>query len=419
VNNVRYALGPLLSNVEAVLVFVSVETLDLTGQKRSYPIYEIERESVCKAQRLLPDIVDSDFMDLLTEYSVPGYPIGRGKYLGAWFFVLPEAVPEETKAINQEDLIGLLEAKIAAGLLPPITVNTLYFVCTPRPFTILLAGQPIIYAAWHSHKPQPDGLPALVFAVHPSVVCSAMAHELAEAITNPTGFGWYDPNKVEGEVCDLCQDYDPVYHGYGVPTVWSQKALACVLPADTGVNGSGGLRSAFPLVQIHAKGNVSCFGGIPESGTATFSASARRRAQPYQIDGYSWEVDLTTWPFGTSPVIAKGTEPTITVGPHAPGEFMVSVNATDADGCVTSAREIFFFVSDEEFALQEFMCDRVVSAIGDQVRKRPELIPPGDPPPRIHSILAAEVRQQRELARRLLRQLTEVIARLPSPERGA
>jgi len=67
-----------------------------------------------------------------------------------------------------------------------------------------------------------------------------VSHELAEAITDPTGTGWYDPNSDQydpfgsknDEVGDICNRQTSRLGGYLVQTEWSNAAGACIAPSQ-------------------------------------------------------------------------------------------------------------------------------------------------------------------------------------------
>lgn len=138
------------------------------------------------------------------------------------------------------------------------------------------------------------------------------AHELVEAVTDPTGDGWMDPNG--NEVADKCENgpnrgaplgfapdgspYNQLINGdrYLVQTMWSNAQAGCV-------THSSATTSALPLAQVHltqfsssvsgrlptARGGVSVLVSLVRAGTEVAHVRTRSRA-----DGSWGPVGLTS-----------------------------------------------------------------------------------------------------------------------------
>ena len=178
-------------------------------------------------------VVTSPLMDQLSEYSVPGSPIGRGSRTGA--VILSTDPPS---AIADADVQQLIQQEITSdAAVPQPTPNSLYFVFLPPGVTITLNGGVSCsnFCGYHSDingsifyavMPYPDcsgctGANALLDAL-----TSTSSHELCEAITDPVvGQGWYDDQN--GEIGDICAWQTKTLGSYTVQLEWSNQAGQC------------------------------------------------------------------------------------------------------------------------------------------------------------------------------------------------
>jgi len=229
--------GPLIQHVKVVDVFYS------PGHK-----YKSMLEDYYKA------ILQSPYMDWLSEYNVANYKIGRGSFVSS--FEDTNANPTTVKTIDPE---AYLKGLIAANKLPPPDNDTLYMMYFPSGIDpsdgsgsscIKPNG---VYCAYHSSYVATGGQ-NVRYGVMPDMEagsCSqgcgppgfpsftdVSSHEVIEAITDPDGTGWYDDAVPEndqnncGEIGDICavggtQEAATVA-GFVVQKEWSNKNKACI-----------------------------------------------------------------------------------------------------------------------------------------------------------------------------------------------
>jgi hypothetical protein len=210
------------------------------------------------------DIVDSDYLAWLSEYDGDHQHIGHGAFVGA--FTLDQPTMPLIKASDMEDAIA---GAVATGALPQPDANTLYMMHFPARSAIS-DNLNIQTCGFHrSGGTRINGVYPRYAAISPSgcsyQLTETMAHELAEAITDPdnSGFGltdiigWYAERGgypgVGGEIADLCQ-FDPdgdtgivTVHGasYSVAKLYDNATGECVLVRHipdpcAGVNCGGG-----------------------------------------------------------------------------------------------------------------------------------------------------------------------------------
>lgn len=198
-------------------------------------------------------LVDSTFVDQLAEYdtmhkAIDGRPgthqhIGRGAYLGQ--FVITPANTSRTLA--DEDVQAELKAQVAAGHLPPRTLQTLYMVYFPADVTVTLDGMTscVEFSAYHFATVDTKlSRGNLFYSVEPDCgsgfadITYAASHEFAEAVTDnvptPGTFPAYPQawNTTDGyEVADLCPSITRLRtadgHVYGVTQVFLNSRRAC------------------------------------------------------------------------------------------------------------------------------------------------------------------------------------------------
>jgi hypothetical protein len=265
--NVKYDGGPLITNVQVVCVFWGQEW-------KSGALYDVSTKLI----DFFKTIVDSQFMDMLSEYSQPGYPIGHGSYRGSIYngVGLPIA-PIVTKEfpIGHTDVEDMLIPYATSGGYD--LANTVFFVYLPPGYEGTLSTLDHSCTDWSGYHWEYDDntVYPLYFAVVPycfsenlpsssdvtNVVNSLTipsSHELAEAITDPYvglfggSSGWtvpYDNNVFPHplnvrpviigayispiEVADICSDSDAdligVYpdHSYAVSKIYSRRQGKC------------------------------------------------------------------------------------------------------------------------------------------------------------------------------------------------
>jgi uncharacterized repeat protein (TIGR01451 family) len=264
---VQYWGGPVISQVQPVVV--------LWGNF-------VDSGSTGGIQQFLTDIVNTNYLDLLAEYSTVGLT-GFGGAAGSNQTISPHAfsVPKFTIspslcpgsaggtacAINDAQIQAEILAQINGGHLPqPVrdaqgNFETLYMTYFPPGVTITAGGanscQDFGFCAYHSNVS--SGSPSLPYGVFPDFsqggcsptfggcgpgtafqnLTSASSHELSEAVTDPdvgtaTAFapplGWADQFS-GAEIGDFCNQNDSqvTVNGttYTVQAVWSNLQGLC------------------------------------------------------------------------------------------------------------------------------------------------------------------------------------------------
>ena len=274
-----YYGGPLISNIHVVEV--------LWGSFVDVP-------STSGLSQFLPDVVNSNYFDLLSEYGTVGVQavggqagsnqlIGRGVFDGK-YTITPSICPGS--ASNPPPMCNLTDTQIQTELqrqlshLPaPVkdtqaNYNTIYLLYFPPGVHITVGRAPSCaqggFCAYHSSM---AGLLAseLPYGVFPdfgptsgcSVGCgpstsannmmSATSHELGEAVTdsnvgNASGdappLAWYNNN--DGEIGDICnqvqQQITVGTHTYTVQALFSNMQNGCVtMPAQMTLTGPTGV----------------------------------------------------------------------------------------------------------------------------------------------------------------------------------
>ncbi|MGI9170218.1 MAG: hypothetical protein ACR2FH_08600 [Caulobacteraceae bacterium] len=197
-------------------------------------------------------MVNSTYVDQLTQYStnvtgVNGHPgtnqtIGRGSFRGK-FKITPA---NGAKTLSDGDVQTELQAQIAAGMLPPASLNTLYMIYFPRDITITLGKSRscVAFGAYHSAVSSTVTPDNVFYGVMPdcgggfSTLTSVSSHEFAEAITDAIPTPGSHPaypqawNTVDGfEIGDLCESRHGTLSGggesYTVQEMFTNSTNAC------------------------------------------------------------------------------------------------------------------------------------------------------------------------------------------------
>jgi hypothetical protein len=216
-----YRGGPLLAAAEVFTVF--------WGEA-----WQSNVSLVNGVNTFFSDILTSELIDQLGEYSVPAYAIGHGSLAGT----LTVASPAPAAATSDGAIQGFLQDQIASSAVPQPSANVLYFVYLPAGVTVSQGGARSCQAFCGYHS---DIGGTVFYAVMPYPGCagcignmealdaltSTSSHELCEAITDPIpGSGWYDD--VHGEIGDICAWRTKTVAGHVVQLEWSNAAGACV-----------------------------------------------------------------------------------------------------------------------------------------------------------------------------------------------
>jgi hypothetical protein len=188
-------------------------------------------------------IVNSPYMDMLKEYGTASTAIRRGKRLASARVTSsePGTVTPTGRQATDAQIQTALQGFIANQTVPATTANTLYFIFLPPNVVSMFGGTSSCVArgfcGYHGN------IGNVFYAVIPFVDCSGCtfsgqfldtltevsSHELAEAVTDPDGTGWWDPFTGPGdEIGDICNRQTTRLGGFLVQTEWSNARQACV-----------------------------------------------------------------------------------------------------------------------------------------------------------------------------------------------
>ncbi|TPX78126.1 hypothetical protein CcCBS67573_g00615 [Chytriomyces confervae] len=260
--NIQYWGGPVLHNAEISNIFLGSKVLNQTAINNFSSFY-----------------VRSQSMDLMAlEYSPPGKPaVGYGKFVDSILETTPKY--EEKGVWTDEDIQAYLLELLDAGKLKP-NENSLYGLFLAPGVNLTQGYDNAIlqacneFCAYHSgidiSARKIPNTPNLYYAVYPDQtgaclggcgvssdpfknMCSVIAHEIAEAITNPAitlalspipgpPLSWLDPDTfVGGEIGDMCNTLQDVLidssnnasAAWTVQKLWSNKFKACIAKIPT------------------------------------------------------------------------------------------------------------------------------------------------------------------------------------------
>ncbi len=241
-----YMGGPVISNVQVVVVYWSSSV-----------------DSVVRGAMpgFFSAITQSEFLDMLSEYSTTGQSGGTDQTIGRGSLVSAVTITPmvATGTTVQDSQIGEeLAAQISAGVLPAPVFdshgysNTLYFNFFAPGMKVDDDGDDSCTTWCGYHSSYKSGSKAIPYAVipdmSPSSECSSgcgvgtevnfiestSAHELSEAITDmdvaDNDVAWYINGNACGEIGDVCDtpanDSGNV-DGYTVQLVWSNDLDKC------------------------------------------------------------------------------------------------------------------------------------------------------------------------------------------------
>jgi hypothetical protein len=242
-----YRGGPVISNVKVFTVYWNAGVPNQSALDGFYGT-----------------IVNSPYVDWLSEYDTPTQKIGRGSFIGS--YVDPSA-PTTTQltddAIRQE--LGKL---IDQGSLPAPDADTLFMMHFPAGVSITMDGAASCQQFCAYHSSFVHGAATVYYGIMPdfSGGCASCggestqldgttvvaSHEVAEAMTDPDigvandtqnekMLAWYDDTN--DEIGDVCEGQSATVAGYRVTQLWSNQRSSCYAPspsAGTGGSGTGG-----------------------------------------------------------------------------------------------------------------------------------------------------------------------------------
>jgi alpha-tubulin suppressor-like RCC1 family protein len=286
---VAYYGGPVLANVRVISVMWGPDV---------YP------DVATQMGRLYASIVNSTFVDSLSQYRTPTQTIGRGTFVGT-FTLYPNNTSD---ALDDSNIGPELAAQINAGQLPSPDANTLYVIHLPPGKTITMSGKLgcLDFCAYHYFSNQRLGSTPtnIVYAVlpdySPASSCSpgplgsttgcgdltplfgemeAASHEIAEAITDPL----FCPHELQGcttaawqpEIGDPCEYFAALPDGtllkdqahaqmtrggaaFAVQKIWSATTSAC--HGDDGFAATQPLAAGLHTCVREPGGTLYCWG---------------------------------------------------------------------------------------------------------------------------------------------------------------
>jgi hypothetical protein len=217
-----YRGGPLLTAVEVFTVFWGSWWQESDGAAL-----------VAALNGFFDDILTSELIDQLAEYSVAGQTIEHGSRIGT----LTITEPAPGSSTSDQQIQQTLQQLTSAGTLPAPTANALTFVYLPPNVSVTQGGGRSCqgFCGYHSATSSD-----LYYAVMPYPGCAGCvgtlalfdaltttsSHELCEAITDPVpGEGWYDDHY--GEIGDICAWKTRQLGTYTVQLEWSNRQNAC------------------------------------------------------------------------------------------------------------------------------------------------------------------------------------------------
>jgi hypothetical protein len=280
--NFTYHGGALIQGVKVVTVFWS-SGVDAQGSLNQF----------------YTAIVESPYVDWLSEYDAGGQSIGRGSFVTSFVDPGAPASPEITDQDIQQELSRLL----AKGSLPAADANTLYMVHFPPGVSISVQGFTSCEQFCAYHSSFQNGSSAVYYGVLPDLggACSrcggagdklssttvVASHELVESITDPgiglanqsqdgSLLGWYDDNNgEEGEIADVCEGHNDTVGSWAVQQVYSMQAGGCITTRSSG--GVGGDGGGTPAGCAHGV----CLTGAPLLSTCGACTARITRADPH------------------------------------------------------------------------------------------------------------------------------------------
>lgn len=374
----RQGGGPVLSNIEAVVVFFGAgNAAPGPGDWKTDPTL---RDQACSIMDFFRDITQSGYLDGLAEYSIQGQaPISRGRFIQAAFVPFPVGKPKLSSSpaagpggylLFDSDIQAMLKSAIApGGVLPIPNPNRAYFVFLPSLVWFLDykgVASSKDYGGYHnSFEVRGSQVPYAVVAnsqdftyqiyAELSTITIDASHEMVEMITDPSaipGQGWYADDRKE--IADVCEnDYESfTFHGFYVAPYWSEKNQVCFVPPDDG--------KALPPRKVTIKRAVTsdCDLGLVENSASTFSVdTSKLAAGPYS---YKWTV-IGAAVIGKRPgkPFKRSLDgPTVKVqAPAANATFTLMVVVTDGNGCKVSVQQNFAPVSSHQAAFMTLVCE--------------------------------------------------------------
>jgi hypothetical protein len=233
-HHLDYHQGSVVSNVRLVAL-----RWDDAWSYSGTPGQTIAQTGTHSMTSFLSGVVQSPYIDALSDYNTPRQTIGRGSFAG-WSSLKP-APRNDGYHLHFWDVGGVLKNHITAGKVPQPDANTVYIVfmnsshyygesgfCAEHSsVTFNNKVVPFIVMSYLNNRPGCHTENGNVI----DDMTYFIGHELAETITDPGFFGWYEGN-VQGEVADVCPEAGFKLQlsdglAYNVAPVWSNRENRC------------------------------------------------------------------------------------------------------------------------------------------------------------------------------------------------
>jgi len=189
-------------------------------------------------------VLTSTMMDMLAEYST-ATQIGHGSRAPSVTITNsePGTIIAGVRTVTDAQIQQALATWIGNGIVPSVTVNTLYFVYLPRNVVSTMGGGSSCqqYCGYHSHFAGNTYYAVIPFADCPGcqfagpfidTLTEVTSHELCESITDPALNAWWDSSSGD-EIGDICNRQTVSLGGFLVQTEWSNAQGICtILPTS-------------------------------------------------------------------------------------------------------------------------------------------------------------------------------------------
>jgi hypothetical protein len=302
--HVDYHGGPVLTNVQVQSVFYGDTWAD--GGSNAQTANELNN--------FLSLIVQSSYMDTLSQYYQQDQNgnvtnVGYGQFMGST--VVNAGSPD---FVSADDVANELINDINNGTLPSLDDSQNFYVVFLPPG----AGTDTGFAGFHTSVVNPGSTPdnPTTSVIHYAIIqtpdatdadlpgslnsiTGTVGHELAEAITDPEGSGWFGASGYDAEVGDLAGNSNGLFGGYLIQAVWSNADSDAVLPDG-----------AQWLIYTDQQGNTTG----PTAGDVSYQMNANDTLNVDAPDGLLSDADN---PFGN---------PLTAVVVDGPGNGQVAVN---------------------------------------------------------------------------------------------
>ncbi len=248
--SLKYFGGPVISNVKVYAVYWGANVQHQDHINAFYPA-----------------VLDSAYMDWLSEYNTPTQQIGRGSFGGA---VVDTTAPSGS-SVTDSQIQAEIGKLIDAGKLPANDGNNLYMMYFPPGTTITGphgAGTSCVqFCAYHGtlqkngkngyYGVMPDQGGACASGCGNGTaqdnLTEVSSHELIEAVTDGAvglatvagpPLAWYDTSN--GEIGDICGGHSAVVAGFTVQLEWSNKIKKCTATRGGSAGPTGGADGGHP-----------------------------------------------------------------------------------------------------------------------------------------------------------------------------